>query len=77
MSSYVEVRCHRPRETLMANLLNMQHTVSKCFAKLCICNFELKNERRDLTEFRVNNDELKVTVESDLFPNAYGSLKFE
>ena len=54
-----------------------QQTVSNWFAKFRTGNFNLTNEPRGRPESKVNNDELKVIVESDPSQSAYElSLKF-
>ena len=52
-------------------------TVSNWFAKFRTGNFDLTNEPRGRPESNVNNDELKVAVESEPSQSAYElSLKF-
>lgn len=63
--------------SVFGSSVTMQQTVSKWFAKFRTGNFDLTNEPRGCPESTVNNDELKVTVESDPSQSAYElSLEF-
>lgn len=63
--------------SVFGSSVTTQQTVSNWFAKFRTGNFDLTNEPRGCPESKVNNDELKVTVESDPSQRAYElSLEF-
>lgn len=57
--------------TVFNSNITIQQTVSNWFTKFCAHNFALTNEPHSCPESRVNNNELKITIECDSCQSAY------